>query len=144
MRVEELRRMARLGPVSFGVHTMSHPVLPLLPSDEAAGEIRGAWDALREWDLPATIPFLAVPFGLFSTALPSLSFECGMRACLVLNDRSLGMRPPHSDGTIVPRWPMVEGTTRSRLAYRLSGLRDRLRAGNGLGPPPLPGELDAG
>jgi len=143
MRIEELRQMGRLGPVSFGVHTLSHPVLPLLSPGEAAGEIRGAWVALQEWGLPSCVPILAAPFGLFLSSLSGMSTECGMAACLVLNDRNLGRRAARVDSSLLPRWAMVQGTTATRLAFRLSGLRDIVQGGDPLEPPALPGALNA-
>jgi hypothetical protein len=127
MRLEESQRMAQLGPVTFGVHTVNHAVLPLLPRAEAEHEIREGWAALQRCRLPSIIPVLAVPFGLLDDSLPSLSADAGMSACLALDDRTL----PRLDGSLArppaSRIAMVERTTSLRLGYRLSGVRDTLR-----------------
>lgn len=126
MTVEELHHFGTLGPVSFGVHTDRHPALPDLPPAAAVADIRAGWRRLVDWDLPGRVPFLAVPFGLMSQALPALSCEAGMTSLLALDDSRLSPGSLGDANSPLSRLSMIQTITPLRLAYRLTGLREVL------------------
>lgn len=126
MRVEELHQLARLGPVSYGVHTMTHPVLSLLPAGEVEKEIRGAWNSMQAWSLPNSLPMLAIPFGLTSGQVCISSMESGMVGVFGLNDSTLRWGAADPTSILAQRLSMVQRTTPIRLAYRMGGLREIL------------------
>lgn len=125
MRISELHQMARLGPVSFGVHTVNHRALPMLSDGEAVMEVRGAWERLQEWSIPSIVRIAAAPFGLIDSRTMEQCRNGGMTGCLTLNDRTLRSQLGNDRG-LMPRCSMSTGTTAMRLAFRLSGLRDVL------------------
>lgn len=127
MSIPELRRLGGLGPVTFGVHTATHPALPTLDRAEARREIRGAWDAMRSWGLPNVIPYLAVPFGLMGPGIVALGLDTGMTASLALDDRCLGSPLAAAADHALSRLSLVQAVTPMRLAHRLSGVRDILQ-----------------
>ena len=83
MTFDELSAFAAQPWVELGVHTVSHPVLPLLPDHELAHEIAAAYDALRE-RFAAVVPILAVPFGLYDERTIRTAGAAGMIASLTL------------------------------------------------------------
>lgn len=48
--------------ITFGPHTLSHPILALEPDAEARQEIFGSWDRLRA-ELPSALPIFCYPNG---------------------------------------------------------------------------------
>lgn len=104
LRFEELDRLVESPLVDVGVHTRSHPVLPLLAEDEIRREIREGYGALRE-RYARTLPVLAPPFGLYDHRTVSVAREEGVRACFSLEATSLQDQSP--DG-MIPRFCMSE------------------------------------
>ena len=126
MTFEELGRLAVGNEVDFGVHTVSHPVLPLLGDDELAAEIRNCHAELRE-RLPRVLPVLAIPFGLFDARTARLARQAGMEASLSLGSNSLAHPLPDE---VLPRLSVSRGLTSARLRLRLLGvttIADRFR-----------------
>jgi peptidoglycan/xylan/chitin deacetylase (PgdA/CDA1 family) len=121
MTFEELDRFRRLPSVDVGVHTVSHPVLPLLDDAELQDEIAGAHDALRE-HVPDAVPILAIPFGLFDHRTVVAARECGMVASLTLAERTLRA---HRDRNHLPRFCISREGRVAKLRVRLTGLMDR-------------------
>jgi peptidoglycan/xylan/chitin deacetylase (PgdA/CDA1 family) len=72
-----------------GVHTHSHAALPFLPDDEVIAEVRLSHEMLRQ-RFPSTLPYLAIPFGLFDGRTVRLASEAGMAASLTLEGYPLG------------------------------------------------------
>jgi len=101
--------------VDVGVHTATHPVLPLLEDAAAAAEIRDAYAAIRA-RIPRALPVLAIPFGLYTARTVDLARDAGMDASLTLGNHPL--RPAASDGPL-PRLSMGRGLRRWKLALRL-------------------------
>lgn len=137
MTFEELARFAALPSVDVGVHTVSHPVLPLLTDAERTREISTGYLALRE-RFTNTVPVLAVPFGLFDRRTVAAAREAGMMASLTLAGTTLPRQPGQDD---LPRFCISRQDTATKLHVRLTGLRVRWRSWwGGLAPryPALP------
>ncbi len=96
MTYEELTRFAALPSVDLGVHTLSHPVLPLLPDAALNQEIAAGYRALRE-RFGNTVPILAVPFGLFDSRTVLAAREASMMASLTLAGTTLKQHPGRDD-----------------------------------------------
>jgi len=128
MTFAEIATLASLSEVELGVHTASHPVLPLLPDDELRREIETAHDALRE-RFTNVLPVLAVPFGLYDGRMLRVAQRAGMTASLTLAGT---LRDSDDDGA-VPRVCMTSGDTAARLGLRLLGISDFVRRWSGRG-----------
>ena len=116
MTWDEIVRFAASAPVDIGVHTVSHPVLPLLGDEELVGEVAGAYRTIRE-RAGAAVPMLAIPFGLYDARTARLAREAGMQASLTLANRSL--RGVGAD-ELLPRYSMGRGLRRWKLFLRLT------------------------
>ena len=125
----ELSDFAGTGLVEIGVHTRSHPALPLLPIAEQQQEIADCYALLRD-HFPATSPVLAAPFGFFDGDTVAATRASGLQACLGLGNRTLLY-----GGSIgaLPRFCMMHPQSRVRLGPRFSGVFDRIRAWRGEG-----------
>jgi peptidoglycan/xylan/chitin deacetylase (PgdA/CDA1 family) len=130
----ELSEFAEAAPVEIGVHTRSHPALPLLTIAEQRQEIAGCYEALRN-RFPATSAILAAPYGLFDGDTVAATRASGLQACLGLGERTL--RYGGSSGAL-PRFCMMHPQSRIRLGPRFSGVFDRIRAWQGNGDAELP------
>jgi peptidoglycan/xylan/chitin deacetylase (PgdA/CDA1 family) len=135
MTWSELLDFAGTGAVEIGVHTRSHAALPLLTIAEQRQEIGGCYEVLRD-HFPAASPILAAPFGLFNEDTIAATRASGLQACLGLGDRT--MRYGGSIGAL-PRFCMMHPQSRVRLAPRLSGVFDQIRAWRGKGDAEVPG-----
>ena len=99
---EQLDELVKSPLVDLGVHTVSHPVLPLLSDDAQRQEIRASFRILAE-RYACTLPVLAPPFGLYDRRTFEVLREEGLEACLSLEAASL------RDGTqsaLIPRFCM--------------------------------------
>ena len=124
MTFEELNRFAAMPGVEIGVHTVSHPVLPLLSDSEIEQEIVAAHHTLRE-HVANTIPVLALPFGLYDERTLRLAASAGMSACLTLSGETLGSSALPSG---VPRICITKTDARAKLSLRLLGVPRLVRA----------------
>ena len=124
----ELDRLTQSPLVDIGVHTASHPVLPLLSDAEKRGEIRTSFRVLAE-RYERTLRILAPPFGLYDRQTVAVAKEEGLTACLSLEAMSLHDRTP--DG-MIPRYCM---SARHRpwkgVLYALGWWRNGQRRGRG-------------
>jgi peptidoglycan/xylan/chitin deacetylase (PgdA/CDA1 family) len=120
MTFEELSRFAALPTVDVGVHTLSHPVLPLLADSELMREIEISHQVLRE-RLPNVVPVLAIPFGLFDDRTLTLARRAGMRTSLTLAATTLARHPTGDD---LPRFCLSRDDKPTKLRMRLTGLLD--------------------
>ena len=93
MTLPELNALGRRLPLEVGVHTMTHPVLPLLPDIEVQREIADAYALIQEM-CPNATPVLAVPFGLGDARVVRIATTAGMRASLSLAGVTLRHNPP--------------------------------------------------
>jgi peptidoglycan/xylan/chitin deacetylase (PgdA/CDA1 family) len=123
MTYDELAVLQRLPGVDIGVHTVTHPVLPLLPDADLQQEIETAHAALRE-RFCNVVPMLAVPFGLYDQRLLRRARSSGLAASLTLAGT---MGPSPHDGAI-PRLCLTTNDSAIRFGIRLSGLADLVRS----------------
>jgi peptidoglycan/xylan/chitin deacetylase (PgdA/CDA1 family) len=127
MTFEELAVLAQLPEVELGVHTVSHPVLPLLSDEELHREIAHAYAALLE-RFGKVLPMLAIPFGLFDRRTLRLARAAGMAASFTL----AGTRhEPGVDAHALPRVCVTSGDTAVRFGLRLLGLPEMVRTWSG-------------
>jgi peptidoglycan/xylan/chitin deacetylase (PgdA/CDA1 family) len=123
MRFDELAVLASTPGLEFGVHTVSHPVLPLLADQDIREEITACHDRLRE-RVVNVVPVLAVPFGLYDERTLRASRAAGMSAALTLAETTLSGR---SRDRALPRFCMTASDTRITVARRLLGVSDVLQ-----------------
>lgn len=139
MTLDELAQFCRRTGATVGVHTVTHPVLPLLDPGECRAEIVDCHRTLQERFGAAVVPVLAAPFGLYDAQVLATAEAAGMQATLTLANRTLATT---GDGTGMPRLSMTVQSTPRRVLALASGLRERL--GVALGrpwhppPPALP------
>ncbi|NOT07118.1 MAG: polysaccharide deacetylase family protein [Gemmatimonadales bacterium] len=124
MTYEEIEAMHRGGGVEVGVHTVSHPVLPLLSDGEFGREVGHCFGELRE-RFSTTIPVLAVPFGLFDLRTLRLAREAGMTHCLTLENVLFGSA---SREGAVSRLSMTRGIPVWKRRLRWLGVTEAVRA----------------
>jgi len=123
MTFDELEDLTSIPGVELGVHTVSHPVLPLLSDLQLREEIAGCHDRLRE-RFANVVPVLAVPFGLYDERTLRASRAAGMMAALTLAGTTLnGRSPDHA----LPRFCLTGSDTGPRLGLRLLGLPEFVR-----------------
>ena len=138
MTEQELVGFVTRTGAQVGVHTVSHRVLPLLADDDLRGEIARCYEDLRAC-VRDTLPYLAIPFGLFDRRTLRLAEEAGMRASLTLAGASVTQRPAPALG--VPRFCVVREYTPGAVALKVSGVAavvDRLRGRSASPYPSLP------
>jgi peptidoglycan/xylan/chitin deacetylase (PgdA/CDA1 family) len=123
MDMEELARCAALPGIEFGIHTVTHPVLPLLSSEELAVEIRSCHAWLSE-SFSNVVPILAIPFGLFDRRTLDVAANNGISNCLSVQGALLVR------GTLraIPRVLVRRDEKRWKLALRTAGLRRQWRS----------------
>lgn len=88
----ELETLARDERIDFGVHTLSHPALPLLSHGEQVAEMRDCFRTLRE-RLPRVLPIVAYPYGLYDASTVRAAAEAGMQAAVTMEGRATADRP---------------------------------------------------
>lgn len=132
MTWEEIRGCARHG-VTFGPHTITHPILSQLDDASAHREVEGSWLRLRE-QTNAAVPIFCYPNGGIEDISPRelanlrlLGFENAVTACAGYASASLWHSSPDSP-FLVPRFgyndnpvlfkQIVTGVLRARLAIR--------------------------
>lgn len=92
---DELRALAAADDLfDFGVHTVTHPALPLLGRSEQVHELRECLRAL-EAELPASrvLPVVAYPYGLYDGVTIAAAREAGMTAGMSIEGRATGAHP---------------------------------------------------
>jgi peptidoglycan/xylan/chitin deacetylase (PgdA/CDA1 family) len=134
MTYEELACFAALPSVDVGVHTVSHPVLPLLPDAELSLEITASHQALRE-RFANVVPILAVPFGLFDGRTVRAAREAGMAASLTLAGTTLRAHDRRDD---LPRFCISRDERAVKLQLRLLGVLGWVRVWREGAPPRYP------
>lgn len=118
MTFDEIDLLVHTGPIDIGVHTVTHPVLPLLSDENVREEVRSSHAVLRaRW--PSTLPWLAAPFGLYDDRTSALAREGGLEGILNLHSRSLvSASALHG----LPRTNVMEGAATWKLGLRMGGL----------------------
>lgn len=115
MTFEELEGLTATGLVDVGVHTVSHPVLPLLSDAEMRNEITAAHRIVRE-RFAAAVPVLAVPYGLYDQRTLRIAADAGMAASLTLDSCTVGRALPHG---ALPRFCATTSDRPWRMGLRL-------------------------
>jgi peptidoglycan/xylan/chitin deacetylase (PgdA/CDA1 family) len=134
MGPRELAAFARLPTVDIGVHTLSHPVLPLLGDAELRQEITGCHDRLRA-AFPRVQPIVALPFALYDRRTVEIARAAGMATSLTLSGGRIGAG---TDPRALPRLCATSAEGAARLALRLVGLPDLVRPWRGRRLPAYP------
>jgi peptidoglycan/xylan/chitin deacetylase (PgdA/CDA1 family) len=115
MSWDEIVAFGASGLVEYGVHTITHPVLPLLSEADLIAEVATAYRELRE-HVPSALPVLAIPFGLYDARTLTLARRAGMQTSLTLDNRT--MRGIATDAA-PPRLSMRSGLKPWKLLLRL-------------------------
>jgi peptidoglycan/xylan/chitin deacetylase (PgdA/CDA1 family) len=92
LRFSELAVLAADERIDFGVHTLSHPSLPLLPYHEQVAEMRNNFTLLRR-QLPRVLPVVAYPYGLYDRNTVRAALEAGMIAGVTMEGRATANHP---------------------------------------------------
>jgi peptidoglycan/xylan/chitin deacetylase (PgdA/CDA1 family) len=118
MRFDEIEEFVRRGSVDIGVHTASHAALPRLSDAGVVSELADSYALLRErW--PSSLPWVAVPFGLYDQRTANLAHEAGLTGMLSLNPYTMEHASPVHG---LPRLNISESAGVWKLGVRLSGL----------------------
>lgn len=123
MRFDELEQFVGTCTVEVGVHTVSHPVLPLLSDDEVKSEVGACYKTLCD-RFGEVIRVLAFPYGFFDDRVVRLATEVGMSHCLTVEGSGLKGRSPTDP---LPRVVVLQQTKLWKLALHLSRVAE-LRA----------------
>ncbi len=116
---DELRRALEYDAVTLGSHSWSHPNLARLTAAELDGELVRPLDWLRE-RFDRVIPWLAYPYGRYSTRVAQAAAEAGYDAALRIDG---GWLPRKVDEPYaLPRLNVPAGMTVDGFALRLAGL----------------------
>ncbi len=135
MTAEELAGFARSELIEFGCHSAHHYALPWLPAPKVEREIRLDHNWLRE-RLPRVRPYLAYPYGLYTSDTVAAARRCGMEAAFSIEGRAATSRFPLyccprigvADVSAVPRLRLrLAWITIPLLAARNRGWHPRLR-----------------
>src|SRR6266550_2839087 len=130
MTWEDVRACARRG-VTFGPHTVTHPILSQVDDERAEAEISGSWEAILS-ETTASVPVFCYPNGTsgdFSAREKSIIRGLGMKAALSTIPGSI--RSTHgglkmSDPYSAPRYSYPEDKRSFiQIASGLQALRDR-------------------
>jgi peptidoglycan/xylan/chitin deacetylase (PgdA/CDA1 family) len=116
LNFSELTELAKVEQIDFGVHTLSHPALPLLPYDEQIAEMRDNFNLLRE-RLGRVLPVVAYPYGLYDESTIRAALAAGMIAGVTMEGRASADRP---NPMTVPRVGGADNRSAQSLARRLT------------------------
>jgi peptidoglycan/xylan/chitin deacetylase (PgdA/CDA1 family) len=113
----------------LAVHTISHAALPFVSDHELITEVRQGHEQLRT-RFPDTLPYLAIPYGLFDARTLRLAADAGVKVSMTLQGHALDRT--FSAGSGMSRLCVVRENTpgmlmlsTSRIARPLKRLRDR-------------------
>lgn len=127
MSWEEARACERRG-VSFGPHTVTHPVLSRVDDDRARTEIMDSWTRLRA-EVEAPVPVFCYPDGsesAYSSREVSQAREAGLRAAVTTMrgyvDSADFRHQPSIQLFNIPRLSYPEPGNESTFAHMISGL----------------------
>lgn len=133
MTYQELEQLVESEWITLGVHTLSHPVLPLLPDTEIRAEVGRCLQALRDRYVGVE-PILAFPFGLYDARTVEIARAEGITGCLALGSRTLG----NLAGGVGYRFCLTSREKEWKLLARLTGLPDLAWWRREPQPPTLP------
>ena len=102
-----------------GVHTVSHAALPFLPDQSILAEVGQGYEDLCA-KFRGTLPYLAIPFGLFDARTLRLSAEAGMAVSLTLEGQPLDQ--PFAADVGVPRLCVVREQGPGKIVLKTSAV----------------------
>lgn len=127
MKWSEVRALAGEG-VSFGPHTVTHPILVRTAAAQAEHEIAESWHVLRR-ELPSALPIFAYPNGDFGAREIAILERAGIEAA-VTTEPAYAATPAFHDPAVgpfrVPRFSYPESP--DEVCLRASGF-DRIMQG---------------
>jgi peptidoglycan/xylan/chitin deacetylase (PgdA/CDA1 family) len=136
MTWDEIRACARLG-VTFGPHTVTHPILAQVDAMRAQREITDSWATVSS-ETKAAVPVFCYPNGRtadFSARDEEIVAKAGLRAALSTTEKSVVLQAGETDAIdrfAIPRFSYPED--KSRLVQIASGI-EAMRAGFQRGNP---------
>lgn len=131
----ELSALAENPLIDFGVHTVTHPALPMLSYEEQVAEMRDCYRVLKD-ELPRVLAAVAYPYGLYDRQTIRAAREAGMDAGFSIEGRAPAARPHMYT---IPRVGAANVHRAQVLERRLSrALRPALIVRNGSVHPRLP------
>lgn len=116
---QDLEVAARLGNVSFGPHTATHPNLEALSPSEPRQEVRASWEWLLESGLP-TVKCLAYPYGILTPGIAGACAEVGIEDAVLVDGGFL--QPARTERLRLPRVSIPANGTYENFLLRLSGV----------------------
>lgn len=136
MTFPEIHSLRRRAHVDIGVHTATHPVLPLLSREAMKAEIQECARRLHS-EFADTLDYLAIPYGLFDERTLIAAREAGMGTSFTTEPRTL--RGVTAGGGL-PRFCITAGEPAWKAFLRLSGVTERIKGRYSAVPrsPPLP------
>lgn len=134
MSFDELEALHDTGLVEIGVHTVSHPVLPLLDDSELERELAQSRATVRDRFRKA-VPVLAIPFGLYDERTLQAARAAGLAASLTLESRTVHAAT-RSD--VLPRFCVTASDTPFRLGLRMLDVPHVIRGWAGARASPYP------
>jgi peptidoglycan/xylan/chitin deacetylase (PgdA/CDA1 family) len=130
----DVSRCAQRG-VTFGPHTITHPILSQVDDGRAIAELEGSWQRLRE-STSAAIPVFCYPNGdyaSFTDRERRTLASMGMRASVLSEEQFTTSRQAESDRSLgpieLPRFPYSDDTAQFRqILGGMERLKQRLRS----------------
>jgi peptidoglycan/xylan/chitin deacetylase (PgdA/CDA1 family) len=130
MSASQLAELARLPSVEVGAHSVTHPRLDELDSQELAYEVRASKVELE--DLTGVgVDSFSYPHGAYDVRAREEVIAAGYRAAVAVKN---AVSHPRDDPFAIARWTVTRGTPASRIAQVLEGedvprawARERLR-----------------
>lgn len=136
MSAAQLQALYAAGDVEIGIHTSTHPVIPLLSEPELHAELEGALSGLHAV-LPAVTPVLAIPYGYFDRDTVRTARRHGCSWALSVTNQTLsGYR--HDGALPVPRLCAMGGVAKHRMLMQALGASQELKRRLGRAEPPIP------
>ena len=90
MSWDEVRALST-GGVSFGPHSVTHPILPMVSDEQAAFELEASWQRVAE-GAPSAIPIFSYPNGDYSSREQAILARMGLAAAVSDQHRYLRAR----------------------------------------------------
>lgn len=135
MTWDQVRACTRLG-VTFGPHTVTHPILAQVDATRAQREIADSWAAVAS-ETKAAVPVFCYPNGRasdFSRRDEEIAAHAGLRAALSTTEESVVLRAGRTetiDRFAIPRFSYPEDKSRFvQIASGIEAMRGRIARTN--------------
>jgi peptidoglycan/xylan/chitin deacetylase (PgdA/CDA1 family) len=118
--LSEIKAAADKPGITFGAHSWSHPNLTRLTSSELTDELTRPLEWIRR-HIPASLPWLAYPYGLFDGRVAEVARAVGYDAALAITGGwvKLPVRNPFA----IPRLNVPASLSNAGFRIRCAGLR---------------------